>query len=147
MSACDFALATRETHFAYPEVRHGLVPALVMTFLRRQVRERDARELLLLGERFNADKAQAIGFLNRIVADVVELDAEVKALTASLLQGAPGALAETKALLRQLWPATLAADLATAHRTHLNARNSPEARESVAAFAEKRTPNWAPRES
>lgn len=147
MNACDFALATRETQFGYPEVRRGLVPALVMTFLRRQLRERDVRELLLLGERFDADKARVLGLLNRVVPDAVALDVEVKTLTLSLLQGAPGALSATKALLRQLWPATLADDLATAHASHLHARNSPEAKEGMAAFAGKRAPNWAPRES
>ena len=147
MSACDFALATRATQFGYPEVRRGLVPALVMTFLRRQLHERDARELLLLGERFDAEKAHALGLLNRVVPDALALDVEVKTLTLSLLQGAPGALAATKALLRQLWPATLADDLAAAHESHLHARNSLEAKEGMAAFAGKRAPNWAPRES
>jgi len=147
MSACDFALATRETQFGYPEVRRGLVPALVMTFLRRQLRERDARELVLLGERFDAEKAQAIGLVNRVVADGVALDAEVKRLTFSLLQGAPGAQVETKALLRKLWPTTLPDDLATARAYHLGARASSEATEGLNAYAENRAPNWAPSES
>lgn len=147
MSACDFALATRETQFGYPEVRRGLVPALVMTFLRRQLRERDARELVLLGERFDAEKARAIGLVNRVVADSMALDAEVKAFTFSLLQGAPGAQVETKALLRKLWPATLPDDLATARASHLGARYSREAEEGLNAYAEKRAPNWAPGES
>jgi len=145
MSACDFAVATRDAKFGYPEVRRGLVPALIMTFLRRQLRERDARELLLLGKPFDAGHAHAIGLINRVVADQAALETEVRALTSSLLQGAPQALAETKRLLAELWPAPLAADLERAHAFHLSARHSAEAREGIAAFNEKRPPNWAPR--
>lgn len=143
MSACDFVVATRDAKFGYPELRRGLVPALIMTFVRRQVRERDARELLLLGKLCDAEHAHAIGLINRIVADEPALDTEVQALVSSLRQGAPEALAETKKLLAELWPTSLAADLSRAHALHVAIRNSPEAREGIAAFHEKRTPNWA----
>ena len=145
MSACDFAVATRDAKFGYPEVRRGLVPALILTFLRRQLRERDARELLLFGKLFEAGHAHAIGLINRVVADEAALDTEVQSLVSSLLQGAPDALAETKKLLRELWPAPLAGDLGRAHEHHLAARNSAEAKEGIAAFHEKRLPKWAPR--
>ncbi len=142
MSACDFVVATRDAKFGYPEIRRGLVPALIMTFLRRQLRERDARELLLLGKLFDATHAHAIGLLNRVVADEAALDAEVRLLVSSLLQGAPDALAETKKLLLELWPSPLAHDLDQAHAHHLAARDSAEAKEGVAAFIEKRAPQW-----
>ncbi len=145
MTACDFAVATRDAKFGYPEVRRGLVPALIMTFLRRQLRERDAREILLLGKIFEAGHAQAIGLINRVVADEAALDLEVQSLVSSLLQGAPQAQAETKRALSELWPATLPADLERAHAYHLSARNSAEAKEGIAAFNEKRPPGWAPR--
>ena len=60
----------------------------------------------------------------------------------SLLQGAPDALAETKKLLLALWPSPLAHDLDAAHAHHLAARDSDEAKEGVAAFIEKRAPQW-----
>jgi enoyl-CoA hydratase/carnithine racemase len=145
MSACDFAVATTDTRFGYPELRRGLVPALIMTFLRRQLRERDARELLLLGRLFEAPHAHAIGLINRVVADEPALDVEVESFVSSLLQGAPDALAETKKLLREFWPAPLAGDLDRAHAFHLAARNAAEAKEGIAAFNEKRAPNWAPK--
>jgi methylglutaconyl-CoA hydratase len=144
MSACDFAVATQDAKFGYPEVRRGLVPALIMTFLRRQLRERDARELLLLGKPFDATHALAIGLVNRVVADAAALETEVKTLISSLLQGGPEAVAETKKLLAELWPVTIPADLDRAHAYHLSARHSAEAKEGVAAFREKRPPNWAP---
>ena len=143
MSACDFALATADAKFGFPEVRRGLVPALIMTFLRRQMSERDAREVLLLGKLFDAAQAQRFGLLNRIVAHVDALDTEVKLVVSSLLQGGPQALAETKRLLAELWHSPVQTDLARAHAYHISARNSAEAREGVAAFNEKRAPNWA----
>lgn len=145
MSACDFVVATRDAKFGYTEVRRGLVPALIMTFLRRQLRERDAREILLLGKLFDATHAHAIGLVNRVVADEAALETEIRSLIASLLQGAPEALSETKRLLRELWPSPLETDLEHAHAHHLSARNSTEAREGIAAFFEKRSPSWAKR--
>ncbi len=143
MSACDFAVATRAAKFGYPEIRRGIVPALIMTFLRRQLRERDARELLLLGRLCDAAHAQAIGLINRVVADEAALDLEVRTIVSSLLQGAPEALAETKKLLLALWPSPLARDLAAAHDHHRAASDSAEAQEGVAAFLGKRAPDWA----
>lgn len=143
MSACDFAVATRDAKFGYPEVRRGLVPALILTFLRRQLRERDARELLLLGKLFDADRALALGLLNRVVPDTAALDTEITSLTNSLLQGGPESLSETKKLLRELWPSPLDRDLDAAHAYHVAARASAEAREGIAAFNEKRPPSWS----
>lgn len=145
MSACDFVVAVQGTTFGYPEVRRGLVPALIMTFLRRQLRERDARELLLLGKPFNADHAQAIGLINGVAPDERALEVEVQVIIDAILRGAPEAVAETKELLRSLWPAKLTSDLEAAQAYHLEARGSPEAKEGIAAFQEKRPPAWAPR--
>jgi methylglutaconyl-CoA hydratase len=142
MSACDFAVATADAKFGYPEVRRGLVPALIMTFLRRQLRERDARELLLLGKLFDARHAHAIGLINRVVADNAALETEIRTLSSSILQGAPEAIAETKRVLAALWPVSVETDLERAHAHHLAGRNSAEAREGIAAFLEKRAPRW-----
>jgi methylglutaconyl-CoA hydratase len=144
MSACDFAVATRDAKFGYPEVRRGLVPALIMTFLRRQLRERDARELLLLGKLCDAPHAHAIGLVNRVVADSAALEIEIRMLTSSLLQGAPEAVSETKRQLAELWPVAVSHDLERARDYHLAGRKSGEGEEGIAAFNEKRRPRWAP---
>ncbi len=142
MSACDFAVAAEGTKIGYPEVRRGLVAGLVMTFLRRQLRERDARELLLLSEIIDARRALEIGLLNRVVsADALE--AEVQKIADNIRQGAPGALANSKRLLEQLWSTPVKADIEHALSHHMQARESSEAKEGVAAFLEKRPPNWA----
>src|ERR1700732_231655 len=67
MSACDFVVAAEKTKIGYPEVRRGLVAGLVMTFLRRQVGERNLRELVLGGELIDAARAKEIGLVNRVV--------------------------------------------------------------------------------
>ncbi|HEV3410343.1 MAG TPA: enoyl-CoA hydratase-related protein [Chthoniobacterales bacterium] len=143
MSACDFVIAAEGTKFGYPEVRRGLVAANVMTFLRRQLRERDIRELLLTGELIESDRALQIGLINRIVPPT-DLDAEVRKLCASILQNAPGALAHSKRLLEQLWATSVKEDIEVALGHHMQARESAEAREGVTAFLEKRSPAWVP---
>jgi methylglutaconyl-CoA hydratase len=142
MSACDFVVASDHTKFGYPEVRRGLVAGLVMTFLRRQLRERDLRELLLASELITAQRAYEIGLVNRVVP-VVDLEGEVQKIVASVVQGAPGALANSKRLMEELWSTSVREDIELALRHHLDARESAEATEGIAAFNEKRPPNWA----
>src|SRR5438477_5632925 len=141
MSACDFVVAAERTKIGYPEVRRGLVAGLVMTFLRRQVGERNMRELLFSGELIDAPSAKEIGLVNRVVApeDVMN---EAKKFAASVLQGAPGALAQTKRLVEELWWHSVKGDVDLALKYHMHARESDEAREGIAAFNEKRKPNW-----
>lgn len=143
MTACDFAIATPDAKFGFPEIRRGLVPALIMTFLRRQLRERDARELLLLGNVIDADRARAIGLVNRIAAEPGDLETELHAIVEGILHGAPEATAETKKQFAELWPVRLSGDLERAQAHHVSARGSAEAREGLAAFREKRLPRWA----
>jgi methylglutaconyl-CoA hydratase len=142
MSACDFVVAAEKTKIGYPEVRRGLVAGLVMTFLRRQVRERHLRELVLGGELIDAARAREIGLVNCVVpADKVMNEAQKFA--DSVLQGAPNAIAQTKKLIEQLWSSSVKEDVDLALKHHMQARESAEAREGIAAFNEKRKPNWA----
>jgi methylglutaconyl-CoA hydratase len=141
MSACDFVVAAKGTKIGYPEARRGLVAGLVMTFLRRQVGERSMRELLLGSELMHAERAREIGLVNRVVApdDVM---GEAQKFAESVLQGAPGALAQTKRLIEELSSSSVKEDVDLALKYHLQARESEEAREGIAAVSEKRRPNW-----
>jgi methylglutaconyl-CoA hydratase len=141
MSACDFVVAAERTKIGYPEVRRGLVAGLVMTFLRRQVGERNMRELLLGSELIDAERAKEIGLVNRVVApeDVMN---EAQSFAESVLQGAPGAVKRTKRLIDELWWRSVKQDVDLALKYHIEARESAEAREGIAAFNEKRKPNW-----
>src|SRR6266704_828052 len=142
MSVCDFVVAAERTKIGYPEVRRGLVAGLVMTFLRRQVGERNMRELLLGSELIEVERAKAIGLVNRVVARN-DLMTEALKFANSVLQGAPSAVAQTKRLIDELWWRSVKEDVDLALRYHMEARESAEAREGIAAFNEKRPPNWA----
>jgi methylglutaconyl-CoA hydratase len=143
MSACDFVVAAEGTRIGYPEVRRGLVAGLVLTFLRRQVGERNMRELLLGSELIKAERAKEIGLVNRVVAQD-DLMSEAQKFADSVLQGAPDALAQTKRLIEELWWRSVKEDVDLALKYHMQARESSEAREGIAAFNEKRPPNWVP---
>lgn len=142
MSACDYVVAAEKTKIGYPETRRGLVAGLVMTFLRRQLRERDIRELLLGGELIDASRALEMGLVNRVVPRD-EVMTEARAFADLVLQGAPHAVTQTKRLIEELWSTPVKNDVELALKHHMQARESAEAREGIAAFNEKRQPKWA----
>ncbi|HVX44456.1 MAG TPA: enoyl-CoA hydratase-related protein [Mycobacteriales bacterium] len=136
LAACDLAIAARSATFGFSEVRRGLVPALLVATVLPQLAPVPARELFLTGEVFDGVRAAEIGLVS---AAVPEVDVEVARRVESLLQAAPGALAETKRLVRGPFPAGRIADM-----QEVSARQfaSAEAREGMAAFREKRPPSW-----
>jgi len=141
VAACDIAIASKEACFGFPETRRGLVAAQVATLLRRQISMRDVRELLLVGESIDSQKALTIGLINRVV-EKEQLLIEATKMANDVLKGAPTATRETKHLLHSLDSSSFYDELKIALSFHENARNSDEAKEGVAAFFEKRKPNW-----
>jgi methylglutaconyl-CoA hydratase len=144
VGACDFAVASEDFRLAYPEVHRGLVAALVTTLLRRQLNDRQVRELVLLGKSVDAQSALELGLVNRVVPPARLIDAALE-LATEACKGAPGAIARSKKLLDDLANRPISLDLNRSIDYHLNARNSAEAAEGVAAFLEKRPPRWGPR--
>jgi len=130
-----------QTQLVTIAVRRGLVAGLVMTFLHRQVREREMRELLLGSELIDAQRAHEIGLVNRVVAPDQVMN-EAQKFADSVLQGAPGAVGQTKRLIEELWWRAVKEDIDLALKYHVQARESREAWEGIAAFNEKRPPNW-----
>jgi methylglutaconyl-CoA hydratase len=141
VAACDIAVAGASATFAFTEVRLGVVPAVISVPVLPRLLPRAAHELFLTGEVFGADRAAAIGLVNSAVADEV-LDEEVVRYVELLGQGAPGALAATKQLLRRPSTGSMAADFAEMAALSAERFASEEGREGVAAFAEKRRPSW-----
>jgi len=141
MSACDYIVAAEGTTIAYPETRRGLVPGLVMTILRRQLSERRIRELVLLAENIHTDRALELGIINKVVPIEALLEEAIK-IAQIAMKGAPQAIAHTKELLEDLYPASLSQDLEHALRHHMEARRSDEGKEGVSAFMNKRDPAW-----
>ena len=101
------------------------------------------RELLLGSELIDAERAKEIGLVNRVVAKD-DLMNEAQKFAQSVLQAAPGALTQTKRLIEELWWRSVQDDVDLALKYHLQARESSEAREGIAAFNEKRPPTWVP---
>ncbi|MBS0657954.1 MAG: enoyl-CoA hydratase/isomerase family protein [Verrucomicrobia bacterium] len=142
VAACDFAVMAAPARIGYPEVRRGLVAALVSVFLRRQISERDVRELLLGADLVSAERAGQMGLVNRVVPTQAEVLPAVAQIAAQAAQGGPEAIKATKHLLHALHPRSLEEETQIALDLHRTARDSAEAREGAAAFLEKRPPAW-----
>src|ERR1700678_1700818 len=138
---CDFTLAVPEAKFGYTEVRIGFVPAIVSTFLLRQVGEKRARDLLLTGRLFGADEAARKGLINEIVPPE-NLMTRARELASSLMENSPASLRATKQLLTGPARADLDAQLAAALRENAAIRNTADFREGISSFLERRTPTW-----
>ncbi|MCK6208932.1 enoyl-CoA hydratase/isomerase family protein [Georgenia sp. EYE_87] len=142
VAACDLAVAADDVTFSFPEVRLGLVPAVVSVPLRRRVQPQALRALFLTGEVFDAARAERIGLLDAAVpAD--RLDDEVARYADALLRGAPRALAATKAVLADP-PDDDARELEVLGRLSAAHFASAEGQEGLSAFSQKRPPSWAP---
>jgi len=142
VSVCDLALSVPEAKFGYPEVRRGLVAAMVMPHLLRHVGERAARWLLLTGELIDAVEALRMRFINAVVGPDHLLD-EADAWAKSLAEGGPRALAQTKELLRTFSHQALPVEELA--KASAEPRLTDEARDGIAAFFDKKPAPWTPR--
>lgn len=140
VTVCDLAVAVPEARFGYPEVRRGLVAAMVMPHLLRHVGERLARYLLLTGELVSAAEAQRLGLVNEVVPAHQLLE---KALTwaRAIAQGGPQALLQTKLFLQQVSQAPLSVEEGA--KGSLGPRLTAECRQGLQAFFAKQPPPWA----
>jgi len=139
---CDFTLAVPEAKFGYTEVRIGFVPAIVSTFLLRQVGEKQARDLLLTGRIITAEEALRIGLINEIVP-AEKLSSRARQLAAQLMENSPTSLRFTKRLLNDHARAELDAQIEAAVRENAAVRSTADFREGITAFLEKRKPHWS----
>lgn len=132
-SVCDIVLCARSAVVGYPEVKRGLVAAIVMTYLRRVVGERDALQLLLTGEHISAERALAIGWCTEVVEDdaLLARAGEFAAIFASF---PPDALANTKRLWNSIRPMDDAAALQQARDFNAAMRTSGESRDAIGRF-------------
>jgi methylglutaconyl-CoA hydratase len=139
---CDFTLAVPEAKFGYTEVRIGFVPAIVSTFLLRQVGEKQARDLLLTGRIIGAEEAARMGLVNEVVApeDLLTRAGELAAL---LMENSPASLRATKKLLNDHARAELDTQIEAAVRENAAIRTTADFREGVTSFLEKRKPVWS----
>ena len=142
VAAADIAVCTTDATFAFSEVRIGVVPAVISATVLPRLTSRAADELYLTGEVFDGTRAAQVGLVTAAVP-ASELDAAVDRYVDGLLHAAPAALAGTKALLRRR-TGPLRPELAELTALSVTYFHSAEGVEGVAAFRQKRPPNWAP---
>lgn len=143
VAAADIAVAVTEATFAFTEVRIGVIPAVISVTVLPRLAPRDAHELFLTGDTFDAERAAQIGLINSAVP-AEELDTEVRRFVTSLSLGGPNALAATKELLRSEKAPSMTAAFEQMIATSARFFASEEGQEGITAFAQKRRPNWVP---
>ena len=139
---CDIVLARGDARFGFTEVRLGLIPATIAPFALGRIGRSQARALFLTGERFGADHALAIGLAHEVHADDTALDVAVERVVAAVLRGGPAAVRAAKALIAGLRDGDPAPQALLAAEAIAERRASPEGREGIAAFLERREPRW-----
>jgi methylglutaconyl-CoA hydratase len=138
---CDFTLAVPEAKFGYTEVKIGFLPAIVSVFLIRQIGDKRARDLLLTGRMITAAEAKDLGLVNEIVEPDRLMD-RAKELAAVLIEASPSSLTRAKRLLTASAATTIDADLERAVLENARIRCTPDFKEGLASFLEKRKPQW-----
>ena len=143
VAASDIPVAALGTQFGFTEVRLGILPAVISPYVIGKIGEAAARELFLTGERFEAVRAQEIGLIRAAVPEE-DLDAAVEGRVKELLQAGPRAIAEAKALIREVaWRRVEDVQRYTVERI-AEIRTTAEGQEGMRAFLEKRKPYWVP---
>jgi methylglutaconyl-CoA hydratase len=142
VAAADFSLAAENATFGFPEVKMGLIPAVISPYVIMAMGERAAHYYFLTGIRFHVIEAQRLGLIQQITANDLLIEAGT-ALAQTLLQNAPEAMGSAKQLIRQVSSVKVSEALVEDTAAQLATRRvSPEAQEGLRAFLEKRTPKW-----
>jgi methylglutaconyl-CoA hydratase len=139
VTVCDLAVSVPGAKFGYPEVRRGLVAAMVLPHLLRHVGERAARYLLLTGDVIDAAEALRVGLINQVVEAGSLMDTAL-AWARSCAEGGPQALATTKDLLKRF--STRALSVEEAAKASAAPRLGDECRAGLSAFFDKRPVPW-----
>ena len=142
IAACDVVLAADNAMFSIAEVRWGLHASIIIPQLADAIGVRQLRRYALTGERFSAEEAARIGLAHGVVP-LAELEAEGARIVDHLLANGPEAIAETKAwILRSAWSDVDTKAFSEIVGSHAAKRQSAEAAEGLASFAEKRAARW-----
>lgn len=140
--ACDIAIAADNASFTVSEARFGILPGAISPYVINAVGKRHARRLALTMSRIRADEALALGLIHQ-VSTIDDLDTAVDATVRELLEGGPNAQREIKALFAQLQVGPVTAEVRElTAQTISRVRSTEEAREGLAAFLDKRSPDW-----
>jgi methylglutaconyl-CoA hydratase len=142
LASCDFAFATHEAVFSLSEVKIGIIPACISPYVVKRVGEYGTRDLMLTGRRIKGQEAEKYQLVNRSL-DENEIEKHVESVIANLRTSGPEAMKMGKKLLFNLtnnW--SLDTAFIETARMIADIRASEEGQEGMAAFLEKRKPNW-----
>ena len=144
VAACDIAVSSDTAAYCLSEVKLGLIPATISPYVIRAMGARAAHRYFLTAERFDAAEALRIGFVHAVVpADA--LDAKVAELATALVNAGPEAMKACKRLVQDVAGREIDAALIQMTVDGIaNIRVSPEGREGVQSFLNKRAPSWLP---
>ncbi len=143
IAACDVVIAADNAIFSIAEVRWGLHAGIIIPQLNDAIGVRQVRRYALTGERFAAEEARRIGLVHEVVP-LSDLEARGAAIVQQILENSPAAMAKTKShILESAWGGLDRATMAALVTSHAEARQSAEAAEGLASFAEKRSAAWA----
>jgi methylglutaconyl-CoA hydratase len=144
VAACDYAVATDDARFGFSEVKLGLIPAMIAPYVVNVIGPSNARALFVTGRTFDARHAKSMGLVHEVVQDEPALAQAQERLTGEIMAAAPGAVAQARKLVWDVWGRPIDHELMreTAHRL-AHQRVGEEAREGVTAFLQKRRPDWA----
>lgn len=147
VACCDIALAGKDAYFCFSEVRLGLIPSVISPYVVRAIGERVARRYFLTAERFNSQEAYRIGLIHE-VTDENKLQDRLNQITAALIAGGPCALSRTKGLVNEVAAVTLDDKLVQKTAEWIaEVRQTPEAKEGISAFIQKRKTSWSKEEA
>ncbi|MGH9368420.1 MAG: enoyl-CoA hydratase-related protein, partial [Thermoanaerobaculia bacterium] len=142
VAAADIAIAAEGTVFSLAEVKLGILPSVISPYVLRAIGPRQARDLFLSGDRFDAREALRIGLVHQVVP-LGELAGACRRKVESLLTSGPEATAAAKRLIEKVTGLSPEEAMPLTVRTIAERRASEEAKEGLTAFLEKRPPEWA----
>jgi len=145
ISVCDFAFGLSSSKFGLTEVRLGLIPAVISPFVMEKISSTHASRYFLTGERFDATEAVRIGLLQECVSSEDQLDERVNAAAFQITQCSPTAVKSCKQLIHTVQRVRTETDEAIGERVAdaiATVRASPQGKEGVRSFLEKRKPAW-----
>ena len=145
VACCDVAIATQNATFALTEAKLGLIPAVISPYVIAAIGERAARRYFLSAERIDSGEAFRLGLVHDLAASEGDLDEKIGIVADSMLACGPVAQREAKDLIRAVAGRPVTSELIqdTAERI-AKLRASPEGREGITAFLEKRRASWIP---
>ncbi len=145
LAACDMVVAAENTRFAFSEVKLGISPSTIALFVMKRIGEFGARELMLTGKHFDGKEAEKWHLINHAVSPE-QLEEKAQELMNEIMTAAPKAVRETKKLITQIVQSqNMNKNIEFTAQLIARLRAADEGQEGMAAFLEKRKPNWITR--